>query len=81
MFVIVKAAVFVLGGSQYLRVCQHPSLSKKVGSQQVPTCKLAAGGKVCSQTLPRRNWELGIFACSFCAEPGYTATGVLTAPI
>ena len=82
--VIVKAAVFVLDGSQRLRVCQDPSLSQKVGSQQVPRCKLIRSwtlrqqlGKYAVNTLPRRNWKLGIFTRCLCAEPGYTAIGDL----
>lgn len=40
IFEMVKATVFVLSGSEYLRMCQDSSVSQLGGSYSAPTCRL-----------------------------------------
>lgn len=83
-FVIVQAAIFVLSGYQWLRVCQDLTVSQREGSQLIPGCRLISSWTLRQQLwkdrvkpLPRRNWEAGTFACSLCAES--SGRGVVTA--
>lgn len=79
---IVQAAIFVLSGFQQFRACQDLTVSQREGSQLTPGCRLIRSwtprqqlGKDRVTPLPRRNWEIGIFACSLWAEPRCIVAG------
>lgn len=77
IFVIIRAAYFVLSGSQYLRVCQDESVSQRGKSQSAPRCRLIRSWTFRQQLvnyvvkpLSGKDSKMGDFACPLGAEPG-----------
>lgn len=50
---------------------------------EVPTVSQEEAGRVCSQTPSRKkkNWEMGVLACSLCLAQGRQLWGLLMCPV